>query len=353
MALILVGFCLSSLGLALLAAWAGASAIALPLRRVAEAVSALSRGQVEAHTFIAAEGEVGLVIDVFSRLRLRLVEVLRQLHRAGGEIDSATATLRVTARQYEVGSMEQAAALDKTSATTESLAGSAKEISRSASEVQSLAQKTLRAAEAGRTRAEALKAAVDRMSEDHALITGAVERLQVRVSEIGSIIELINGVARRNDALALEAQQQGARVGGVGRSFMLVAAEMRRHAQNTLESTDEVEELIGEIRDATKHTAEATQVSAFLIYNSNSLAAEVERSLKTVALLARETSNAVSVISLATRQQETGTDDLAEAMADILGSTQQGLATTQQLTVANEQLRALSMNLSSVVESLA
>ena len=293
------------------------------------------------------------MIDVFSRLRLRLVEVLRQLHRAGGEIDSATATLRVTARQYEVGSMEQAAALDKTSATTESLAGSAKEISRSASEVQSLAQKTLRAAEAGRTRAEALKAAVDRMSEDHALITGAVERLQVRVSEIGSIIELINGVARRNDALALEAQQQGARVGGVGRSFMLVAAEMRRHAQNTLESTDEVEELIGEIRDATKHTAEATQVSAFLIYNSNSLAAEVERSLKTVALLARETSNAVSVISLATRQQETGTDDLAEAMADILGSTQQGLATTQQLTVANEQLRALSMNLSSVVESLA
>ena len=353
LALTMVAFTLSALGMALLAAWAGASAIALPLQRVVAQSAALAQGRTDTADFIAAEGEVGLVTDVFARLKQRLVEVLRQMHRAGGEIDSATAVLRVTARQYEAGSMEQAAALNKTSSTTETLALGAKQISRSASEVQDLAQKTLEAADAGRARAEALQVSVERMSEDNALITVAVERLQLRVMQIGSIIESINGIARHNDGLASQAELQGARAGDLGRSFTLVAAEMRRHVQNTLESTDEVEALIAEIRDATKKTAEATQVSAFLTFNSNALAAEVASSLKTVALLARETSNAVSVISLATRQQESGTDDLAEAMADILGVTQQVLGTTQQLAVANEQLRALSMNLSSVVESLA
>jgi methyl-accepting chemotaxis protein len=60
-------------------------------------------------------------------------------------------------------------------------------------------------------------------------------------------------------------------------------------------------------------------------------------------------SDAVRTISIATQQQQTGTDQLAEAMADILGITQQSLAGTRQLTAANERLQGLSRVLADVL----
>jgi len=339
--------------LAMLAAWAGGSGIADPLRRVADEATALSRGELGKVSVIAGDAEVGQVTSVFAPMKQRLVEVIGQLHAAGARIDTATATLRVTARRYETGSTEQATALSETSTTTESLARNARQISQNASQVQTLAQQPLEAADSGRARAETFQSSVERMKQDNRSIASAVERLQARVQQIGSIVEFINGVADRSDLLALSAELEGTRSGEVGRGFTLVAGEMRRLAENVLESTAEVQELIGEIREATRQTAQATEASASLTHGSTSQASEVARSLTTVAELARQTSNAVRAISLATQQQQTGTDQLAEAMVDILGLTHQGLATTQQLTVANEQLRALSMNLSSVVDRFA
>ena len=73
-----------------------------------------------------------------------------------------------------------------------------------------------------------------------------------RVQQIGKIVEFINGVADKSDLLALNAELEGTKAGEVGRGFSLVAAEMRRLAENVLESTKEIEGLIEEIREATQ-----------------------------------------------------------------------------------------------------
>ncbi|MBL8921536.1 MAG: methyl-accepting chemotaxis protein [Myxococcaceae bacterium] len=335
--------------LAVLAAAVGATSIARPLQRVATDASALARGQLSDATLIAGDGEVWLISNVFSRLKERLVALVRQLSASNLRIASAAATLQVASQGSEGGAAEQAAALNQTSATTEELAQSARQIASSASAVQELARKTLEAAESGLGNAESFRAAIVRMHQDNRSVSAAVERLNGRVQQIGRIVEVINTVAERSDLLALSAELEGTRAGEVGRGFSLVAAEMRRLAENVLESTAEVEELIGEIRAATRQTADATERARALTEGSTALADEVAKSLTSVAHSARQTSDAVRTISLATQQQQTGTDQLAEAMADILGITQQSLATTRQLTAANERLQALSLVLAEVV----
>ena len=124
---------------------------------------------------------------------------------------------------------------------------------------------------------------------------------------------------------------------------------MRRLAENVLESTAEVEELIAEIRDATVRTADATERGSTLTQRGTALADDVTTSLSRVAQLALETSNQVRTITLATQQQQTATDQLAEAMADILTGTQAELATTQRLAEVNERLLGLSSSLQGVV----
>ena len=84
-------------------------------------------------------------------------------------------------------------------------------------------------------------------------------RLNKRVQQIGKVVEFINEIADKSDLLALNAELEGTKAGEVGRGFSLVAAEMRRLAENVITSTRAIEQLIEEIRDATNAAVMATE----------------------------------------------------------------------------------------------
>jgi methyl-accepting chemotaxis protein len=338
------------LGAALLTAWASGSVMAEPMGRVAAEANRMAQGELSQPQVFAASDEVWAVTSTFSLMQAQLQQVLAQLKSAGVSIASTTEDLVGTSVRYEAGAADQAASLNETSVTTEELAQSARQISLNAGAVSEISQRTLDSAQTGQGSAEEFGRAVERMRQDNRSIADAVARLQRRVQQIGKIVEFITGVADRSDLLALSAELEGTRAGEVGRSFTLVAAEMRRLAENVLESTTEIEELIGEVQEATQVTVRATERGLEQTSSGTALAGEVTRALAEVVRLAKETSNAVRGITLATQQQQTGTDQLAEAMADILGITQQSLAATKQLTSANNGLVALSGSLSSLVE---
>jgi methyl-accepting chemotaxis protein len=345
----LAGLGLLSLGFAVVAASAAGQSIARPMQRLVGEARRVAGGDLDSPRVIAADGEVWRVTGVFGQLHERLAGLVRTVLDAGADVRKATESLQRTSQRSEATAAEQAAALNQTSATTEELARSARQIAASAGSVQELAQRTLEAAQQGQSDAAAFQAAVDRMKQDNRSIAGAVDRLQRRVQQIGRIVELINAVADRSDLLALSAELEGTRAGEVGRGFSLVGAEMRRLAENVLESTAEVEELIAEIRDATVRTAEATERGSTLTQRGTALAEEVTTSLSRVAQLALETSNQVRTITLTTQQQQSGTDQLAEAMADILSRTQAELATTHRVAEVNHRLLGLSNSLQGVV----
>lgn len=343
---------LSSLVLALgvAIAWAAGGAIADPLRLVAQEASAVARGEMPRPRVIAADDEVWAVTSTFTLMQVQLEEVLSKLRKAGLSIGSSTHQLVATGSRYEGASAEQAAALNQTSATTEELAQSARQIAHNAQAVADIARQTLEEATRGQASAEAFARAVERMQGDNRAIYEAVSRLERRVQQIGKIVEFITAVADRSDLLALSAELEGSKAGEVGRGFTLVASEMRRLAENVLESTSEVEELIVEIREATRVTVQATETGMSQTQGGLAASTGVTASLERVVALATRTSEAVRAISLATQQQQSGTDQLAEAMADILGITQQSLAATRQLTSANSALMSLSGTLKTLVE---
>ncbi len=326
------------------------TALTAPMQQMAEDARRVAKGELSRPALMPGIGEVWRASSVFALLADNLKVVMGHVQRAEGSLSGTVATLTDSAKRFQGGAEEQAAALNETSATTEELAHSARQIATNANAVLDIAQKTMDAADAGQVSAQAFQAAVARMQHDNQSIAAAVERLRGRVQQIGRIIEFINVVADRSDLLALSAELEGTRAGEVGRGFGLVASEMRRLAENVLESTAEVEELISEIREATRQTGLATERGSALALSSTGLAERVFKALTDVAELARQTSNAVRTISLATQQQQTGTDQLAEAMSDILGVTQQSLSATRQLSGANERLQGLSANLRSLVD---
>jgi methyl-accepting chemotaxis protein len=336
--------------LVMLTAYLGGTVIAEPLRSITEDATRIAQGDLRPPRVIAAEDEVWATSAAFAQMQAQLGQALTQLRRAGLQISTTTEQLLSTSAEQESGADEQASSLNETSATTEELARSAQQIAGNAESVSAIAETTFGAAQTGQRGAAAFLGAMQRMKEDNQAIADAVVRLNKRVQQIGKVVEFINEIADKSDLLALNAELEGTKAGEVGRGFSLVAAEMRRLAENVIRSTKAIEQLIGEIRDATNAAVMATEAGLKTTDAGTVLAAQVDESLSLILELARQTSHAVRSISLATQQQQTGTDQLAAAMGDILRVTEQNSAATKQMAAANADLATLARDLKRVVE---
>ncbi|MCY1021323.1 methyl-accepting chemotaxis protein [Pyxidicoccus sp. MSG2] len=336
--------------LVMLTAYLGGTVIAEPLRSITEDATRIAQGDLRPPRVIAAEDEVWATSAAFAQMQAQLGQALTQLRRAGLQISTTTEQLVATSGEQESGADEQAGSLNVTSATTEELARSATQIAGNAESVSTIAETTFAAAQTGQRGAAAFLGAMQRMKEDNQAIADAVVRLNKRVQQIGKVVEFINEIADKSDLLALNAELEGTKAGEVGRGFSLVAAEMRRLAENVIRSTKAIEQLIEEIRDATHAAVMATEAGLKTTDAGTVLAAQVDESLSLILELARQTSHAVRSIHLATQQQQTGTDQLAAAMGDILRVTEQNSAATKQMAAANADLASLSRDLKRVVE---
>ncbi|MBZ4418901.1 methyl-accepting chemotaxis protein [Myxococcus sp. RHSTA-1-4] len=336
--------------LVMLTAYLGGTVIAEPLRSITEDATLIAQGDLRPPRVIAAEDEVWATSAAFAQMQAQLGQALMQLRRAGLQISTTTEQLVATSGEQESGADEQASSLNVTSATTEELARSAQQIAGNAESVSAIAETTFTAAQTGQRGAAAFLGAMQRMKEDNQAIADAVVRLNKRVQQIGKVVEFINEIADKSDLLALNAELEGTKAGEVGRGFSLVAAEMRRLAENVIRSTKAIEQLIEEIRDSTHAAVMATEAGLKTTEAGTVLAAQVDESLSLILELARQTSHAVRSISLATQQQQTGTDQLAAAMGDILRVTEQNSAATKQMAAANADLASLARDLKRVVE---
>ncbi len=336
--------------LAVLTALSAGSAIVRPMREIAEEARRIAQGKVSTPKAILAEDEVWAVSAAFTGMQAHLGGVLGHLRSAGMQIGSTTELIVATSHRYEGGAAEQATSLNQTSATTEELARSAAQIAANATSVAEIASLTLTAAVEGQGSAQVFAVSMERMHQDNEAINESVLKLSKRVQQIGRIVEFINAVADKSDLLALNAELEGTKAGEVGRGFQLVASEMRRLAENVIESTKEIEGLIEEIREATRATVQATEAGMDTTVSSAEVAGNIIESLTRIVEMAELTSTAVKSISLATQQQQSGTDQLADAMADILKVTQTSQGATRQVTSANQDLVSLAKDLQTVVE---
>lgn len=329
--------------------WALGAALTQPMRRLAEDARRLADGRLGGKKLVAAEDELWGASVGFLLIEDHLEAAVLGLTEATGQIADASRALVSSSQRQEAGANEQASALGQTSSTTEELAKSARHIAQRANQVAELASRTVTAAQMGKGQADEFYSSVLKVREGNQAIADSVVRLNKRVQQIGRIVEFIDGIADKSDLLALNAELEGHKAGEVGRGFSLVAAEMRRLAESVMSSTREIGRLIDEVRDATNAAVMATEAGVKASDAGSVLAQQVSQELSRILDAAAATSDAVKAISQATHQQQLGSDQLAETMADIFKSTRAAADASKDMTTTQSDLVSLSDDLRATV----
>jgi predicted nucleic acid-binding Zn-ribbon protein len=202
-----------------------------------------------------------------STLKNRITELETQAAHAAERLAAAQAELdaeRNTLRQLEGLLAEHERDLSKCARiyeTMQSFGDSFLEIQRSQLAIATLMKEEKQTAveaaavsQSNRAAVEAIASNMTTMSGDTAQMSGKVEALSERASQIGGIVQLIKEVADQTNLLALNAAIEAARAGEQGRGFAVVADEVRKLAERTTKATAEISTLVASIQEETRVT---------------------------------------------------------------------------------------------------
>jgi methyl-accepting chemotaxis protein len=321
---------------------------------VSEAIEGLNalvrQGDLASFQARSDDATLAPLLDGFSKVIDTLRTFVREINEAALQLSSSANEVLAASTQHESSSTEQAAAIHETTATMEELKHASAQIAENAGAVARVAEETLNSARSGRGAIAEFIQAMQQIRADGVAVSESITKLLRRVERIGTVVEVIDEIADRSDLLALNAALEGSRAGEAGRGFSIVAAEMRRLAENVLDSTKEIKNLITEIREATAAAAAAADASRQATEAGERLGSVAASAVEGILSGVQETSDAARVINLATQQQRTATEQVVASMGEIEEVTRQTTQASKQATGAAAELTQLAGRLSELIK---
>ena len=259
-----------------------------------------------------------------AQLYEEMKRMVKHIRDAGLQISASSAQIQAASEEQVTGAAGQSSAISQVTATIEELDTTATRIAKNAENVAKIAGDTLVGMQEINTK----------VNDTSRKILSLGEKSQ----SIGNITKLIDDIADQTNLLALNAAIEAARAGEVGRGFAVVAQEVRKLAERSSESTEEIRQVINEIQGETNSTIMSIEGSTKW----------VKKGLEMV----EETVQSAKEISIATQQQKFASEQVVQAMREIDSVTKQFASSTRQAAESAAQLSTLSEELKSAIADI-
>jgi len=269
-----------------------------------------------------------------------VAESANHLSGSAEGVNAASEEVTSSIQQIAKGAELQTELVERASKIITEIAGGIERTARAAEDAAVASNETASVAQSG---GNVGKQAVDKLRKVFEKIedTGVrVVRFGEKSKEIGQIVEVITKLSQQTNLLALNATIEAARAGEYGRGFAVVADEIRKLAENSSRSADQIGKLIheslGEATSAVVAMRESTQELADGREDMNSIV----HSLENITVTASKGVNVVSQISRITSEQLKGARDMVEAIENISEVAESNASTTEQVSSAIDKQSA-------------
>jgi methyl-accepting chemotaxis protein len=331
-------------GCLLLASWL-ASRLVAPLRRLSEAATAVAAGALTHRVEVGGADEIGAMAEAFRRMQAGLSAALAEVHTAAGQVATEAAAIREAVSRQAAMGLDQTSAVQEAGASVVEFSRAAQLATERADAVVAVSERTDRFSDEG-TRAVA--EAVDgmaRLGEQVTEIARAIAALSERTVQIADITQTSIDVAEQSNVLALNAAIEAAKAGEAGQGFAVVAAEMRRLAEQSRGAAAQVKGILAEIARSTRQAVIASEEGIRRAGEATQLAARAGSAIQGLNEVVDSSVAAGREIAANTRQQTTGVGQIAGAIGLIEAASTSALEGTYAIEQGAQRLEAVARRL--------
>ncbi|MEX1180552.1 MAG: methyl-accepting chemotaxis protein [Cucumibacter sp.] len=333
--------------------WFAQARLVRPIYSLMEFVKRIGQGDLTEQIANLARDEVGSLGSSINVMVANLKEITLQTREAVINLNSASAETLASTKQQAASVEEQFAALQETSATLDEMSQSGQQMTTRAREIATQAEKASESSQQGLKSMDDLSQVMDAIEEQTESVAEHIVALSEKTQAIGDIISTVNDIAERSQLLALNAAIEAAAAGEEGRSFAVVAEEIKTLADQAKEATSQVASILGEIQKGINSSVMSTEESVKRVANGRE---QAEATLKAITELAETIDASVQAfeqIVASTNQQRVGIEQVTEAMQQIRAGSEQTAAGTRQIELAVSNINALGSQLGHTMERYA
>lgn len=279
-------------------------------------------------------------------------QVAARAETIADEVASASARLERKMERVTAGADTQKKRTVETVTAMEQMNASVAEVARNAGDAAQEAQEGIGKAEEGERTVDGVIAAIREVQGHADTLRESMRALNQEAEGIGTVMNVIEDIADQTNLLALNAAIEAARAGEAGRGFAVVADEVRKLAEKTMEATKQVGRAVVSIQGSTEKSVQATDNAAGAVRTSTEQAAVAGVALQEIVQVIDSNSVQVRAIATAAEEQAATSEEISRSLSGIDAESDDTLRHADESRQAIERLARLSEDLRRAIREM-
>ncbi len=346
-----IGSLLGALLLGGIGGWLLTRSITRPLHRAIGHFERIAEGKLTDEIDIEGRDETGLLLCNLATMQVMLKAMLGNINAASRAINQRCQQLETQMQQVAEQSEQQQASVEGVAAATEEFSQSVQEVAANVQETAAAARDSQAKVSQSNTNINQSMLATTRVVEAVQASNSTIDQLNRSIAKIGDITGVIADIASQTNLLALNAAIEAARAGEQGRGFAVVADEVRKLAERTTASTADINTTVSEIQTVTAQAVSSMTLAANEVDTGIGMLRESVAGLQGIAESASVVTQMSTQISDASRQQGIASEEVAQSMQQITDLIEQNTASARAARQAADELLHTSSELEALISS--
>ncbi|MEZ0537479.1 methyl-accepting chemotaxis protein [Caldicellulosiruptoraceae bacterium PP1] len=343
-----------------------ASKIAFDIEKVTHTISTAASGDLRVNSNVKRNDEIGILSENFNKMTLQLRSLIKKgidlstqvnnsienVSKIANEVSSITNDVSLEIQEIATGAGNQAEEANKILKSVTYFGDRINDVVSASNEMDSLSDEVNNYTNIGLETVKELSKWAEQTSKVTGSMISNINELSGYTKSIGRITNLLNNISEQTKLLALNASIEAAKAGEAGRGFSVVAAEIRKLADQSRNSTKDIEDILNKIIKQTDATQNVADDVENIIKGQEKSVLEVSKSLSNIITAMNKLSDKIEDINKSIHMIDNDKNEIIESIENISSISQETAASSEEVSsAAKEQLSSIG-ELKTLIDNL-
>jgi methyl-accepting chemotaxis protein len=323
--------------------------ITKPLNKAVLITNMVADGNLTVDHDIDSTNEIGQLLTSLKNMVDKIKKLISDVKTMSDSVASASYQLSASSEQMSKGVTEQAGRSSQIATASTEMSQTIIDVAKNSSNIAASSDETVRTADEGKNIVKKSVEEVNAIADTVRKSAELMKSLGERSKQVGEIVNVIKDIADQTNLLALNAAIEAARAGEQGRGFAVVADEVRKLAERTANSTDEIGVMIGGIQTEMSRAVASMEEGTKRVGVGVDFSNQAGNALNKIVGSITNLQSMVQQIASATEQMSTTSEQISGDIEAIANVSKETSISSGQVAEASSYLARHAANLQSAI----